>query len=76
MKKTLEAGPTLEYTPNIYNKSRLELIKDSYRYLPAAYNFYSHRTEKGHKPNDVYGSLMSPHQIPAAAHYGMFIKYI
>jgi hypothetical protein len=76
MKQSLEAGPVLEYTPNIYNKSRLELIKDSLRYLPPVYNFYNHKTVKGHKPNDVYGSLVSPHQLPAGAHYGMFIKYI
>lgn len=66
----------LDYTPNLYNKSRLELMKDSYRYLPTIYNYYTHHTTKGHKSNDVYGALMSPHQLPGGAHYGMFIKYI
>ena len=76
MKQTLEAGPVLDYTPNLYNKSRLELIKDSLRYLPPVYNYYNHKVLKGHRPNDVYGSLVSPHQMPGGAHYGMFIKYI
>lgn len=34
LRAVLEAGPTHDYNPNIYNKSRLEIIKDSYLLLP------------------------------------------
>lgn len=42
LRNYLEAGPTLPYTPNLYNKSRTELIKDSYRYLPITRNYRQH----------------------------------
>ena len=42
-------GPVLDHTPNLYNKSRLELIKDSYRYLPLAYNFYVNHLSRSNK---------------------------
>jgi acyl-CoA oxidase len=77
MKRYLESAPVLDYTPNLYNKSRLELVKDAYRYLPLIYNF---NTANGHKVHphlmSIYSALVNPHQIPGMAHFGMFIKYI
>lgn len=49
MKRSLESGLTIEYTPNLFNKSRLELIKDSYRYLPVIYNHFINNLTIGDK---------------------------
>ena len=77
MKNHLERGPTLPYTPNLYNKSRLELIKDAYRYLPLIYNYnQNHGSNVQMHVKHAYGALVNPHQIPGLAHFGMFIKYI
>lgn len=78
MKQYLEAAPTLEYTPNLYNRSRLEIIKDALRYLPVTYNYnYSHQNLDIHPHiRSIYTLLVNPHQIPAGVHFGMFIKYI
>lgn len=51
MKTALQSGPVLRYTPNLYNKSRLELIKDSYRYLPLSYNFVRNHLTAGYEPH-------------------------
>lgn len=74
----MEAAPTVPYTPNLYNKSRLELIKDSYRYLPVIYKYNSVSEGKDFHPHfrTIYSLLVNPHQIPGSAHVGMFIKYI
>lgn len=77
MRNYLESAPVLDYTPNLHNKARLDLIKDSYRYLPLIYNY---NRSNGHKVHphlvSVYSALANPHQIPGMAHFGMFIKYI
>ena len=39
LKSYLEKGPVLSINPNIFNESRLEIIKDAYNYLPMTYNF-------------------------------------
>lgn len=79
MKTVLEAAPILDHNPNLYNKSRLELIKDTYRYLPVMYNFIQSHPEFDHfHPHikTIYSTLMNPHQPPGSAHVGMFLKYI
>jgi alkylation response protein AidB-like acyl-CoA dehydrogenase len=78
MKQHLEHGPIHTYTPNIYNKSRVELIKDAYRYLPMVYHHNMGQAQKG-VDNDhlnIYGALANPHQLPGGVHFGMFVKYI
>ena len=79
MRALLEEAPVHEYNPNIYNKSRLELIKNTYSYLPMIYNFFQNNPEYASFHNSVkvvYGQLVTPHQLPGSAHVGMFIKYI
>lgn len=77
MKRYLESGPILSYSPNLYNQSRLAIMKDAYRYLPLIYNFNSHNGYKVHPHlHSIYSALVNPHQIPGMAHFGMFIKYI
>jgi acyl-CoA oxidase len=79
LKTLLDAAPVHDYNPNMYNKSRLELIKDTYSYLPMIYNFYQSHPEFDNFHGSVkvvYGSLVNPHQSPGSAHVGMFIKYI
>lgn len=54
-------------------------MKDTFRYLPAAYNFYSNNPQylKFHSHVRVIHSLLfNPHQMTGSAHVGMFIKYI
>ena len=78
MTQHLEHGPTLPYTPNIYNKSRVELIKDAYRYLPMIYYHNMGKIASGlHIDHlNIYGALSNPHQMPGGVHFGMFVKYI
>lgn len=78
MKRIAESGPTLPYTPNLYNKSRVELIKDAYRYLPLLYNYSAQNQSPDVLPDHlrIYDFWENPHQIPGGAHFGMFIKYI
>jgi hypothetical protein len=40
MKTYLDLAPVLDHNPNLFNKSRLELVKDTYRYLPVSFNFF------------------------------------
>jgi hypothetical protein len=77
MRAYLDAAPVGQYTPNIYNKSRLELIKDAYKYLPMVYN-YNQKEGKAVHPHIpyIYSFLVNPHQEPAVAHSAMFLKYI
>jgi hypothetical protein len=75
----LETGTTLPYTPNIYNKSRLEILKDAYRhYLPLFYDHNHHHMREGIDYDNfhLYCNLVSPHQMPGAVHFLMFIKYL
>ena len=78
LQQYLGQGPTLEYTPNIYNKSQFSLALDSYRYLPLIYNYNMNKPREGlhfdHLNN--YCFLASPHQMPGSVHFGMFAKYI
>lgn len=78
MKNYLEAAPAISYTPNIYNQSRLQLVKDGLRYFPTIFNHnVNHNRETLHPHiRTIYGQLASPHQLPAGVHFGMFIKYI
>ena len=67
----------MDYTPNLYNKSRVELIQDAYRYLPVIYNYWQSQGKKFHLHLlQIYSGLVNPHQIPGMAHFGMFVKYI
>ena len=80
MKLYLESGPILPYTPNLYNSSRLDIIVDSYRYLPPLYNY--NQKQRDNTPGlhqdhiNIYTLLANPHQIAGSAHFGMFVKYI
>lgn len=78
MTNHLQQGPTLPYTPNIHNKSRLEIIKDAYRYLPMVYHYNIGKVNEGlHNDHlNIYGALANPHQLPGGVHFGMFVKYI
>jgi hypothetical protein len=79
LQTVLEKAPTHDYNPNMYNKSRLELIKDSYSYLPLVANWYWANPEfESYHPciRQIYSTLLTPHQMPGSAHVGMFIKYI
>jgi hypothetical protein len=80
MKLYLEAGPTLPYTPNMYNGSKLDLTLDSLRYLPMIYNYNMRQRDNVPGLNqdhiNIYTLLSNPHQITGSAHFGMFVKYI
>ena len=78
MKQHLEKGPVTEYSPNLFNKSRLELLKDAYRYLPLIYNHNRHHAAENLQTDhiNIYAILANPHQIPGGVHFGMFVKYI
>lgn len=78
LKNYLEAGPTLVYTPNIYNRNRIELVKDALRYFPVIFNYNVNHNKPTLHPHirTVYGQLASPHQLPGGVHFGMFIKYL
>jgi acyl-CoA oxidase len=79
MRAIFEAAPVHDYNPNMYNKSRLALIKDTYSYLPMMFNFFQNHPEfdKFHSHiRTYYGVLVNPHQLPGTAHVGMFLKYI
>ena len=79
MKDLLNEAPILDYTPNIYNKSRQYLLQDSYRYLARVYNYFADNP-KWNKIHPhvkiIYGQIVNPHQFPGSAHIGMFVKYI
>ena len=80
MKKFFSDCPSFDYDPNIYNKDRVELIKDAYRYLPRS-NYHSKIKNKEYLANDfhldtMFGIWANPHQYPGTAHMGMFVKYI
>jgi len=77
MRAYLESAPIGNYTPNIYNKSRLELIKDTYKYLPMVFNYNQKEGKAVHSHIPlIYTLLVNPHQQPGTAHAGMFLKYI
>jgi hypothetical protein len=59
----------------MYNDSRLELIKDSYKSLPSIYNYNQGKDVHPHI-RTIYGALVNPHQMPGSIHFGMFLKYI
>lgn len=73
----LNAGPTLPYSPNLYNKSRVELIKDTYRYLPVTRNYQQHHANNiPYHVGSTYSLFSNPHQNVGTAHFVMFVKYI
>ena len=78
MKRYLEAGPTTSYTPILYNKARVNIMLDAFKYLPMLYNYHtkgrSEEVLEDHK--SIYGFMENPHQMPGGAHFGMFVKYI
>ena len=77
LKGYLEAGPTLTYSPNIYNKSRLELIKDTYRYLPVTRKYHQHHGNNiPYHVGVTYSLFSNPHQNAGGVHFVMFVKYI
>ena len=78
MKRYLEKGKTLPYTPNMYNKSRVDLIKDSVKYLSGIPTPFNHSDPENlpYYHRNVYSMLVNPQQRPASTHFGMFIKYI
>jgi hypothetical protein len=74
----LETGPTIPYTPNLFNQSRLALLRDAYRYFPMIYNHNNHRMEEGIDRDNfnIYSHLASPHQMPGSVHFVMFLQYL
>lgn len=74
----MAGGPTIEYTPNLYNKGRLYQILEAANYLPVIYNYNVNHLEDyiDDKPLNIYGMLMNPHQLHLGVHFGMFAKYI
>ena len=62
----------------MYNKSRLEILKDAYRYLPHIYNYNRQKAKEDLHHDHAYGFgyIANPHQMPGGVHFGMFVKYI
>ena len=76
MQKYLSAAPTVPYTPNLYNSSRLDIIKDYYRYLPTIYNHNRQQTSNEPDFSVIYNTIACPNKLPGSVHFLMFVKYI
>jgi hypothetical protein len=69
----------VESSPNIFNQSRLDLIKNSYKYVPVKYNFYFDNPQfddiHPHIKRQLH-IMMNPNQIPGTMHEMMFSTYV
>ena len=71
----LSKAPVISHTPNIFNKNRMALIKDSFQYLVTMYNNnINHEGPSNHM--NSYTMVGNPYQAPGSVHWGMFVKYI
>ena len=74
MCEALNKYPVPIHDFNLYNRGRVEIIKQSMRDMPTIYNAIK---QKGFTDvNCYYMVLASMNQMPGSAHVGMFIKCI
>lgn len=79
MKALFAAAPTNKYSPNIFNKSRLEYCKNAYSHIPMLHNFYQQNPQFDSFSLHVkhfFNLSFNPHQTPGTIQFLMFIKYI
>lgn len=72
MKEVLDKYEATPYDFNLYNRGRVEIIKQSMRDLPALYN----KINELNDANSYYLLLNSMNQAPTSVHAGMFTKCI
>jgi hypothetical protein len=79
MKRLFAESPVVESSPNIFNQSRLDLIKNSYKYAPIKYNFYFKNPQFDNIHPHIKRQLhifLNPNQTPGSMHEMMFNTYI